>query len=276
LPREETPSQGTAASAIPGDLYLIPTPLGDVDPSLHLSPTAIEAARKLERFVVENEKAAWRFLSRIKGKEELQRVSLAILDEHTPPEAVPALLVPALEGLSMGLISEAGCPGIADPGALLVALAHEKRLRVRPLVGPCSPVLALMASGFPGQRFAFHGYLPQDREGREARLLELERRARVEAATQVFIETPYRNDNMVESMLRVLDGRTAVCVAADLSLESETIRSGTVEEWRLAQPEIGKRPAVFLIAGAESPKPGFEGRRGEKRIKSRGRRDRRA
>ena len=204
--------------------------------------------RNLGDFVVENPKSARAFLSRLGLGRPLRELSLSTLDEHTAPADVPALLQPLRDGRPLGLLSEAGCPAIADPGALLVEAAHREGFRVRPLIGPSSIVLALMASGLQGQRFAFCGYLPREPEQRQARIRALERRSRQEDETEIFIETPYRNDALLESLLSTCKPSTRLCVAADLTLASEAVASRSVAEWRLrGNGAIGRRPAVFLL-----------------------------
>lgn len=175
----------------------------------------------------------------------LREIAIATLNEHTPPQAVDSLLKPLREGRSLGLLSEAGCPAIADPGAALVEAAHREGFRVVPLVGPSAITLALMASGLEGQRFAFCGYLPRDAAERAKRICELEARSRREGETEIFIETPYRNDALLSALLDTCAPTTRLCVAADLTLPSEAVETRPVGEWK-AKP-IGKRPAVFLL-----------------------------
>jgi 16S rRNA (cytidine1402-2'-O)-methyltransferase len=225
-------------------LYAIPTPLG-ASPAESLPAPALERIRELKHFVAENAKSARAFLSAAGTKP--RDVSITELSEHTASAEVPALLQPLREGRPLGLLSEAGCPAIADPGALLVEAAHREGFRVVPLVGPSSIVLALMASGLEGQRFAFCGYLPRDAAERTKRLRELEARSRKEAETEIFIETPYRNDAMLASLLESCAPSTRLCVAADLTLASESVTTKSIADWRRAPPSIGKRPAVFLL-----------------------------
>lgn len=227
-------------------LYAIPAPLGGA-PADALPEPALRIVRSLRDFVAENAKTARSFLSAAGMPCALRELRVEVLDEHTPGDAVRALLAPLSEGRPLGLLSEAGCPAIADPGAALVAAAHRENFRVVPLIGPSSIVLALMASGLEGQRFAFCGYLPRDKGAREARIRELERRSRDEAATQVFIETPYRNDAMVSSLLRVCSPHTRLCIATDLTLPQENVVLRSVADWRAAPFPLGKRPSVFLL-----------------------------
>jgi len=225
-------------------LYAIPTPLG-ASPQESLPAPALERIRTLNDFVAENAKSARAFLSAAGLKpRELQ---IAELSEHTAAAAVPQLLQPLREGRPLGLLSEAGCPAVADPGALLVEAAHREGFRVVPLVGPSSITLALMASGLDGQRFAFCGYLPRDPGERTKRIRELEARSRKEAETQIFIETPYRNDSLLSALMEACTPTTRLCVAADLTLASEAVATKTIAEWRRTPPSVGKRPAVFLL-----------------------------
>jgi 16S rRNA (cytidine1402-2'-O)-methyltransferase len=227
-------------------LYAIPTPLGGAAADA-LPVSALEKIRTLESFVVENPKSARAFLAAVKMPRSLQALSLATLDEHTTPDQVSALLDPLREGRSLGLLSEAGCPAIADPGAALVEAAHREGFRVAPLIGPSSLVLALMASGLEGQRFAFCGYLPREKAERERRIRDLEKRSRSESETQIFIETPYRNEALLASLLAICNPGTLVCVAADLTLPTESISTKTIAGWKKGPAAIGKRPAVFLL-----------------------------
>lgn len=231
----------------PGTLYLIPTPLGEQSLQ-NILPTAVQAiAARLDTFVVEHPKTARAFLKQIDTQTALQQIELLVLDEHTQAPDLQALLAPLLAGKDVGLISEAGCPAVADPGANLVRLAHQRGIRVVPLVGPSSILLALMASGLPGQRFTFHGYLPVDKTERKKKLLELEQAARTRDETQIFIETPYRNRQMLEAIVDSCGAATALCVATDVTLATEEIHTQTIAEWKNALPEIDKRPAVFLL-----------------------------
>ena len=174
---------------------------------------------------------------------------MRVLDEHTRPSELEALLEPLLAGYDIGLLSEAGCPAVADPGANLVRLAHQKNIRVVPLVGPSSILLALMASGLNGQRFAFHGYLPVDRGRRTATIVELEKASIAHDQTQIFIETPYRNQKMLDCLISTCRDDTLLCISANLTLENEYISTKTVREWQRALPDLNKKPAIFLLHG---------------------------
>jgi 16S rRNA (cytidine1402-2'-O)-methyltransferase len=229
------------------NLYAIPTPLGG-EPADTLPAPALDTIRELQDFVAENAKSARAFLSKVGMKRPLQEISISTLDEHTAAANVAPLLQPLREGRHLGLVSEAGCPAIADPGALLVEAAQREGFRVIPLIGPSSITLALMASGLEGQRFAFCGYLPREKDERENKIKDLEQRSRRERETEIFIETPYRNDALLASLLQVCNSTTRLCVAADLTLPTEAIRTQTVSEWREAgSAAIGRRPAVFLL-----------------------------
>lgn len=236
-----------------GTLYLIPTPISDQDPLEVLSPDVIATIRHLRHFVVEAERTAGRFLSRVLSQEALASTSFAVLDEHSVKEDVPRLLEKALAGEDMGLISEAGCPCVADPGSDLVAEAHRQGVHVVPLSGPSSILLALMASGFSGQRFQFLGYIPAESAARKTALKSIERECLRDGMTRIFIEAPYRNLALLEDALKVLDGRTRLCVAASLGCAAEKVRSANVERWKESGFEIGKAPAIFLMAPGASP-----------------------
>ena len=225
-------------------LYAIPTPLG-ATPEQSLPVQVLERVKALKDFVVENAKSARAFLAAAGAKP--REASLQELNEHSDLSRVGDLLRPLREGRDLGLISEAGCPAIADPGARLVDAAHREGFRIVPLVGPSSITLALMASGLEGQRFAFCGYLPRDATERTRRIRELEARSRKERETEIFIETPYRNEALFSALLQGCAPQTRLCVAADLTLESESVRTRTVAEWRRSGEAIGKRPAVFLL-----------------------------
>ncbi|WP_024303788.1 SAM-dependent methyltransferase [Pseudogulbenkiania sp. MAI-1] len=229
-----------------GTLFLIPTPLGDEATPWLPEP---ERARVLHitHFVVEAEKTARRHLKALGVTTPIRELTLSTLNEHTKPAEVAALLQPLAEGHDLGLVSEAGCPAVADPGAQLVALAHEKGFRVEPLIGPSSILLALMASGANGQCFAFHGYLPVDAAERAKAVKELEQRSRQRNETQIFIETPYRNNALLQQLRETLSPATRLCVAADLTLPSQTIVSRRVKDWPKDAPDFHKRPALFVI-----------------------------
>jgi len=227
-------------------LYAIAAPLGGTAAEA-LPASAVETVRGIRDFVAENPKTARAFLASLRMPCPIAEVSITRLDEHTPADAVPALLAPLRAGRALGLLSEAGCPAIADPGAALVEAAHREGFRVVPLIGPSSITLALMASGLEGQRFAFCGYLPRDAKERTKRIREIEQRSRRERETQIFIETPYRNDALAAALLDACAPSTRLCLASDLTLPGERIATRSVSEWREALPKPGKRPTVFLL-----------------------------
>jgi len=222
-----------------GILYAIPTPLG-ASPEESLPASALLTVRSLRDFAVENAKSARAFLSAAGCDPKLASI-------HQIGEEIAPLLQPLREGRPLGLLSEAGCPAIADPGEKLVEAAHREGFRVAPLVGPSSIVLALMASGLEGQRFAFCGYLPREKAEREKRIRQLEQRSRREHETQIFIEAPYRNDVLMAALLETCAAETRVCVAIDLTRVEESVSTKRVSAWRRSRPAIGKRPAVFLL-----------------------------
>ena len=222
-------------------LYAIPTPLG-ASPAESLPAPALQTVRSLTDFVVENAKSARAFLGALDMP--VRELNIQVIGERDD------LLAPLRAKRSLGLLSEAGCPAIADPGAALVEAAHREGFRVVPLVGPSSITLALMASGLEGQRFAFCGYLPREELQRNNRIRELEHRSKRELETEIFIETPYRNETLLGALLDTCKPTTKLCVAADLTLNSESVKTGTIAEWRRAKAPIGRRPAVFLFQAA--------------------------
>jgi 16S rRNA (cytidine1402-2'-O)-methyltransferase len=235
------------SSDAPGSLYLLPNTLGDTAPEAVIPAAALQRARSLDYFIAEDPKSARAFLKRVGFPKPLQQARIERLDHNSKPQDMPALLDPVLAGGDAGLLSEAGLPAIADPGAALIRLAHEKKVRVVPLSGPSSILLALAASGLEGQRFAFHGYLPVKQPDLAKALAELERESRRLKQTQIFIETPYRNDATLASLLRALNPDTLLCLASDLTLESESVSTRGVRDWRATTPQLKGRPTVFLL-----------------------------
>lgn len=230
-----------------GTLYFIPVTMGEDNITKVLPFEVINIAQQLDEFIVENEKTARHFLSVIKHSKPIRELVLKPLNEHTSDKELPALLSSLLTGKDVGLMSEAGCPGIADPGAKLAALAHQKGIRVAPLVGPSSILLSLMASGLNGQRFTFLGYLPTDKTARIHQLKEIEKRSKLQE-TQLFIETPYRNQHMLEDILSTCHGETRLCIACNISCSDEFIVTKRVKEWKAqALPDLHKKPTVFLL-----------------------------
>ncbi len=234
-----------------GTLYLIPCTLGDTPAEQVLPQQVIDIARHLRHFVVEQPKTARQFLSALKPEQPIQSLHFASLNEHTARKDLAELLAPLLAGHDVGIISEAGCPGIADPGADLVGLAHRNGIRVVPLVGPSSILLALMASGLNGQCFAFHGYLPIDEADRKKAITTLEAESARRKQTQMFIETPYRNEKMFGALLAHCRPQTLLCVATDITLPGESIRTCSIAQWKSQpMPALNKRPSLFLLLGA--------------------------
>ena len=233
-----------------GILYFIPVTLGDDNIAKVLPTEVVTIVQQLDEFIVENEKTARHFLSTIKHSKPIRELVLKPLNEHTTDKELPALLSSLIAGKDVGLMSEAGCPGIADPGAKLAALAHQKGIRVAPLVGPSSILLSLMASGLNGQRFTFLGYLPSDKTARINQLKEIEKRSK-QQETQIFIETPYRNQHMLEDILANCHGETRLCIACNISLQDEYIVTKRVKDWKqTALPDLYKKPTVFLLLAA--------------------------
>lgn len=231
-----------------GILYLIPSPLGDNAPMEVLPLTVRKVIENIDHFIVENEKDARRFIKRICPKKDQGGLHLYPLNKFTPIEEILTYLEPTIEGISMGVISDAGCPGIADPGAEIVKMAHRKNVTVQPLVGPSSILLALMSSGLNGQNFAFNGYLPIDKLKRKKEIKSLEKKSFDYNQSQLFIETPYRNDQLFSDLLKTLDRNTEICIACDLSLPTEYIKTHTVKEWEKLKISLHKRPAIFIIS----------------------------
>lgn len=234
-----------------GALYLIPCTLGDTPATQVLPQHTIDIARKLKHFVVEHPKTARQFLSVLKHEQPIQSLHFAALNEHTAATELTELLAPLLAGEDVGIISEAGCPGIADPGAELVSLAHRHGIRVVPLVGPSSILLALMASGLNGQRFAFHGYLPIPETERNKMIVALETESARHHQTQLFIETPYRNEKLFSALLAHCRPQTWLCVASDITLFHEQIRTHPIAQWKSQPaPQLNKHPSLFLLLAA--------------------------
>lgn len=230
-----------------GRLYLIPTRLGDNAP-LEVLPISIKKIIEVvDDYIVENEKTARRFIKKISSNKSQQSLNIHILNKYTEVSELPNYLDSCLNGKHIGLLSEAGCPGIADPGAEIVKIAHEKDIQVIPLVGPSSILLAMMSSGMNGQSFTFNGYLPIDKSERRLALKKLERISFEHNQTQIFIETPYRNNKMLEEICVALNNNTRVCVACDITLPTEYIKTQTVKDWKHTNIDLHKRPSIFII-----------------------------
>ena len=230
-----------------GVLYLIPSPLGDSDPVEVIPGPVLEHLKSIRRYVVEETRTARRYLSAAGLKGHIGELEFRELNEHTDPAAVEQLAGLFADGHDVGLISEAGLPAVADPGALLVALCHRRGIEVVPLTGPSSLMLALMASGLNGQRFAFVGYIPAKTEQRRSAIKALEKRSAAAHETQILIETPYRNDALFADLVATLGGRTRLTVAVNLTCPDALVRTHTIAEWKQQALTIGKRPCVFLL-----------------------------
>jgi 16S rRNA (cytidine1402-2'-O)-methyltransferase len=229
-----------------GILYLLPVALGEE--GLHAIPEYLKNLTEgITHFVVENERSARRYLRATGYKANFDEGWMRVLDEHTPATEVPALLQPCFEGHDIALLSEAGCPAIADPGAALVRIAHEKGIQVKPLVGPSSILLALMGAGMNGQSFCFNGYLPVDLAAQKKRIKHLEQLSG-QGQTQIFMETPYRNNRMIQSLLETCMPDTRLCIACDLTLPTEYIKTDTIAGWKKQVPDIHKRPVIFVLS----------------------------
>lgn len=230
-----------------GTLYLIPTTLGDNNPLEVLPLSVKKIVEKVDFYIVENEKSARAFIKSISPGKSQPKLKISLLNKFTDPLEIPDLIDPCLEGFDIGILSEAGCPGIADPGAEVVKFAHEKNIKVVPLVGPSSILLAMMASGLNGQSFAFNGYLPIDKDKRKKEIKRLEKLSLEANQTQLFIETPYRNDGFLNDLIGNLSKQTKICVACDLTLPTEFIKTKTAEEWKKTKVDLHKRPTLFLF-----------------------------
>ena len=228
-------------------LYLVPTSLGDTSFDRILPVQNTQIVNDLKYFIVEDVRTARRFLKKMNHAIDIDSLTFFILNQHTSPEELSGFLKPMFDGNDMGVLSEAGCPAIADPGADVVAIAQKHNFSVVPLVGPSSILLSLMASGFNGQSFAFVGYLPIQPADRSKALKKLESRVYSENQSQIFIETPYRNMKMLEDILHVCQPSTRLCIAVDITLDSEFIKTKTVKEWKSQLPDLNKRPCIFLI-----------------------------
>lgn len=233
---------------VKGKLYLLPTPISQGEPEYVLPQRVIDITRHLSFFVVEELRTARRYLSRIKVEKPIDELTFFQLNEHSKPEAIEAMLKPLLKGYDVGLMSEAGVPAIADPGAMLVAAAHCRGIHVIPLIGPSSILLTLMASGLNGQNFAFVGYLPVKPDERRKRIKLLEQRSRAEGQTQLFIEAPYRNIQLLKDLIRVCNEQTTITIASELTSSDEFIVTKKVKEWKnFPLPNINKKNTVFAL-----------------------------
>ncbi len=230
-----------------GKLYLIPTTLGDTEP-LEVMPISVkQIIEQLDYFIVENEKTARRYIKKITPNKPQSSLNFMMIDKYSNELETRNYLDVCDEGISIGILSEAGVPGVADPGATVVKQAHDKGIQVIPLVGPSSILMAMMASGMNGQNFAFNGYLPIDKSERKRAIKELEKLSRDKNQSQIFIETPYRNGKMLDHLKTTLQANTRLCVACDISLPSEYIKTYSIDKWKSENPDLHKRPAIFII-----------------------------
>jgi 16S rRNA (cytidine1402-2'-O)-methyltransferase len=230
-----------------GKLYLLPVMLGDNDPNEVLPITVSRTMDFINDYVVENSKAARKFIKAINPAKVQAELNLFELNKHTDEKEIKTFIKPLLEGKNMGLMSDAGCPGVADPGAAVVKLAHENGIQVVPLVGPSSILLAMMASGMNGQSFAFNGYLPIDKSDKKQELKRLEKLSFDKNQSQIFIETPYRNNNILDDLISILQPNTHICVACDITLPTEYIKTATANQWKKIKVDLHKRPCIFII-----------------------------
>ncbi|MFA9392008.1 MAG: SAM-dependent methyltransferase [Prolixibacteraceae bacterium] len=230
-----------------GTLYLIPTTLGDESPYNVLPADIKPLAQRIKYFFVENERSARRFLKKIDQEINIDELTFLEINKRTRHDEMVVFLEHAIEGNDIGVLSEAGCPGVADPGADAVRAAHHKGIDVKPLVGPSSIILSLMASGFNGQSFSFVGYIPIKNPSRGKTIFYMEQQAVKHEQTQIFIETPYRNNQLLEELTKTLNTNTRLCIACDLTLETEYVKTKSIGEWKKQLPDIHKRPAIFLL-----------------------------
>jgi 16S rRNA (cytidine1402-2'-O)-methyltransferase len=232
---------------VKGKLYLIPTTLGDNDPLEVLPTTVKNIIEQTDIFIVENEKTARHFIKRITPNKSQSTLKIHLLNKFTEATELPDFLESCSKGINVGLLSEAGCPGIADPGADVVKLAHQLDIKVVPLVGPSSILMAMMASGMNGQSFTFNGYLPIDKDERKKEIKRLERLSFEYNQSQIFIETPYRNNKMLEDICSILEKNTSLCVACDITLPTEFIKTLSINQWSKKKVDLHKRPTIFII-----------------------------
>ncbi|MFT5251242.1 MAG: 16S rRNA (cytidine1402-2'-O)-methyltransferase [Flavobacteriales bacterium] len=230
-----------------GKLYLIPTTMGDCDPMDVLPQTVKKTIDFIDHYIVENDKTARKSIKEVSPEKKQADLILFTLNKRTEIKEHLDFIKPLLEGKNMGLMSEAGCPGVADPGAVIVKLAHEKGIQVIPLVGPSSILLAMMASGMNGQSFTFHGYLPIEKEDKKASFKSLERISFEKNQSQIFIETPYRNNKLLEDLIQTLNPDTHLCIATDITLPTEYIKTKKIAAWKKETIDLHKRPTIFII-----------------------------
>lgn len=230
-----------------GKLYLIPTTLGESNPMDVLPQTVKRAIEFIDCYIVENEKTARKFIKSIHPEKIQATLNLYSLNKHTEKTEINEMIKPLLQGIDIGLMSEAGCPGVADPGAVIVKLAHENGIQVIPLVGPSSILLAMMGSGMNGQSFAFNGYLPIDKDDKKAAIKSFEKLSFDKNQSQIFIETPYRNNKFLEDLLQILQPNTHLCIAADITLPTEYLKTYKVADWKKNKVDLHNRPTIYII-----------------------------
>jgi 16S rRNA (cytidine1402-2'-O)-methyltransferase len=235
------------ATTLLGKLYLIPTTMGDCDPMDVLPQTVKRTIDFIDHYIVENDKTARKSIKDVNPEKKQSELVLYTLNKRTEVKEHLDFIKPLLEGKNMGLMSEAGCPGVADPGAVIVKLAHEKGIQVVPLVGPSSILLAMMASGMNGQSFTFHGYLPIEKDEKRASFKSLEKTSFEQNQSQIFIETPYRNNKLLEDLLQTLHPETHLCIATDITLPTEYIKTKKIAAWKKETIDLHKRPTIFII-----------------------------
>lgn len=231
-----------------GKLYLIPVMMGEESNPKDVLPESVaKTIEMIDYYIVENEKTARRFIKKIYPEKKQPELKISLLNKHTDISEYAEMLQPCLNGINVGLMSEAGCPGIADPGAVIAKLAHEKGIQVVPMVGPSSILMGMMASGFNGQSFAFNGYLPIDKSEKKNALKNYERASFDRNQSQIFIETPYRNNKLLEDLLQILQNDTYLCIATDITLETEYIKTKRISEWKKTKVDLHNRPCIFII-----------------------------
>ena len=233
--------------ALTGKLYLIPTTLGEMNPNDVLPQTVKRAIDFIDFYIVENEKTARKFIKAINPEKVQSSLKIVTLNKHTEISEHYSMIAPSLDGVNIGLMSEAGCPGVADPGAVIVKIAHEKGIQVIPLVGPSSILMAMMGSGMNGQNFAFNGYLPIDKSEKKTALKNLEKLSHDKNQSQIFIETPYRNNKLLEDILQALQPNTHLCIATDITLPTEFIKTLRVADWKKTKVDLHNRPTIFIV-----------------------------
>jgi len=230
-----------------GTLFLIPSVIAENTSDAAIPPANLVLINSIDHFIVEEERTSRRFLKSIGYCKPLNDLKLSVMNEHTDPSEISDFIKPLTEGFNVGLVSEAGCPCIADPGSQIVSLCHKNHIPVKPMTGPSSVFMALMASGFNGQCFAFNGYLPVDKNARRKKIKDLEQRVSKDNQTQIFMETPYRNNALLEDILQCCSGETMLCIASEIMSEHEFIRTQSISNWKRNIPSLHKKTAIFLI-----------------------------